>query len=309
MTDNTHEQLRSRLLIVDDERLNLMALSAILRDEYELLVATNGKQALSLAAEQKPDLILLDVVMPDMDGHEVCRRLKADPVTHAIPVIFITAKNQVEDETRGFELGAVDYIGKPFNLAVVVARVRTHCRLKRQSDLLERMAMVDGLTGIPNRRAFDAACEREWARCRRSGLPFSLLMMDVDMFKQYNDNYGHGAGDNCLIKVGLALHETARRPGDFVGRYGGEEFVAVLAEADEAAAMAQANRFLEAVAALRLPHAFSKAGPMISISIGVATTLPMTDGGAAALKDAADKMLYTSKESGRNRATGTRIAV
>lgn len=307
MTSTAQPEAKTRILIVDDERLNIMALSAILREDYELLVAMDGDRGLALAREQRPDLILLDVLMPGMTGHDVCRALKDDPATQNIPIIFITAKTTAEDETKGFDLGAVDYIAKPFNLSVVMARVRTQARLKRQSDLLERMVMIDGLTGIPNRRAFDEACAREWARCRRMGAPLSLLMMDVDMFKQYNDNYGHGAGDVCLTRVGQALAAGGRRPADFVGRYGGEEFVALLPEMDAAGAAEQAERFLAAVTALQLPHAHSKAGPVVSVSIGVATTTPATDEGAAALKEAADQMLYAAKTEGRNRARATTL--
>lgn len=301
MTDADTRELKSRLLIVDDERLNLIALSGLLRPEFELLVATDGVQALRLAADQRPDLILLDVVMPGMDGHEVCRRLKADPATQSIPVIFITARTETEDETRGFDLGAVDYIAKPFNDRVVLARVRTHARLKRQSDLIERMVMLDGLTGIPNRRAFDLACEREWQRCRRAAYPLSLLMMDVDLFKQYNDHYGHGLGDTCLTRVGQALAACARRPGDFVGRYGGEEFVALLSDTDAACARQQAERFLGAVAALQIEHARSQVSPVVSISIGIASTVPDETAGVVTLQDTADRMLYAAKSAGRNR--------
>lgn len=306
MTDTS--TAKSRLLIVDDERINLVALSGLLRTEFELLVATDGAQALRLAHEQQPDLILLDIVMPGMDGHAVCRQLKSDPATQGIPVIFITARTDAEDETRGFDLGAVDYIAKPFNDRVVLARVRTHARLKRQSDLIERMVLLDALTGIPNRRAFDQACGREWQRCRRAGTSLSLLMMDVDLFKQYNDHYGHGPGDVCLTRIAQSLVACARRPGDFVGRYGGEEFVALLSDTDAASAQQQAQRFLAAVVALQIPHERSPAFGIVSISIGVATTVPRDDGGMATLKDAADQMLYASKAAGRNRLTSEIIA-
>lgn len=297
---------KSRLLIVDDERINLVALSGLLRTEFELLIATDGDQALRLAHEQQPDLILLDIVMPGLDGHAVCRQLKSDPVTQGIPVIFITARTDAEDETRGFDLGAVDYIAKPFNDRVVLARVRTHARLKRQSDLIERMVLLDALTGIPNRRAFDLAFEREWQRCRRAGTALSLLMMDVDLFKQYNDHYGHGPGDVCLTRVAQALAACARRPGDFVGRYGGEEFVALLADADATTALHQAERLLEAVTTLEIPHAMSKVGSVVSISIGIATALPGDGIDIPTLKAQADRNLYQAKAEGRNRAVAAK---
>lgn len=292
---------KPRLLIIDDERLNVMALSAILREEFELLVALDGPQGLSIAAAERPDLILLDVLMPGMNGHEVCHALRAEASTQKIPIIFITGRSTAEDETLGFELGAVDYITKPFNLAVVVARVRTHVRLKQQGDLLERLVLVDALTGIANRRAFEQAREREWARCRRAGMPLSLLMMDVDHFKSYNDHYGHSAGDACLARVAQALGGCARRPADFVGRYGGEEFVALLPELDAAGAEEQGRRFLAAVTALELPHAHSSAGPLVSLSIGVATSVPAEGQSPAALQERADRLLYDAKQAGRNR--------
>lgn len=185
-------------------------------------------------------------------------------------------------------------------------RERTQA-LEESNRKLAALSSMDGLTGIANRRAFDEAYEREWLRCRRAGTPLSLLMMDVDMFKQYNDCYGHGAGDTCLIRVCHALAGCARRPGDFVYRYGGEEFVALLTDVDAANALVQAQRFLSAVEALQIPHAASQVAPVVSISIGIATTLPSSADGAIALKEAADRMLYASKSAGRNRTTATEV--
>lgn len=297
----------ARILIVDDERLNIKVLNALLRADYEIMVATSGEEALKLAGSGKPDLILLDVLMPGMDGYEVCRRLKTDPLTEPIPVIFITARSEAEDETMGFDLGAVDYITKPFNFSVIVARVRTHVRLKRQSDLLERLVRCDALTGIPNRRAFDETLSREWERCRRTASPLSLLMIDVDKFKQYNDHYGHGAGDECLRRVAAALAACARRPADLVARYGGEEFAAVLPETDAAGARETAERLIDAVRALALPHASSDAAQVVTISIGLATLVPAAGVALSTLAEAADAQLYQAKEAGRNRACAISI--
>jgi diguanylate cyclase (GGDEF)-like protein len=296
-----------RLLIVDDERLNIKILNELLRNDYEIMVATGGEQALKLAASATPDLILLDIMMPELDGHEVCHRLKEQQETKCIPIIFITAMNDAADETRGFELGAVDYVTKPFNPAVVKARVQTHIRLKLQADLLEKLASLDGLTGIPNRRAFDETREREWGRSQRAGNDFSILMIDVDMFKQYNDHYGHGAGDDCLTRVARALTACLQRPGDFVARYGGEEFAAVLPNCADGGALLIGERFCAAVAALRIPHSTSTAAPHVTISIGVATGSPTANSNPAEFCEAADKMLYAAKENGRNQVKFIRL--
>lgn len=302
MTRIELEERKARILLVDDERINLVVLADLLRPEFELLIATDGAQGLRLAAEQQPDLILLDLVMPGMDGYGVCQHLQADPVTAGIPIIFITARTETEYETKGFDLGAVDYIAKPFNDRVVLARVRTHVRLKRQNALIEHLMRQDALTGIYNRRAFDETSEREWKRARRLGQPLSLLMMDIDHFKQYNDHYGHGSGDACLQRVGQTLSSCMRRPGDFIGRYGGEEFVSLIPQTDLPGALQLAEYMVTTVSALQIPHARSSTSPVVTISIGIATGIPESELEMAALKERADQMLYVAKAAGRNRA-------
>lgn len=298
---------KPKVLIVDDERLNLNLLNELLKSEYDVSVATTGEQALKGVAACKPDIILLDIMMPDINGYEVCRILKEDVATQDIPIIFITAKNYAIEETLGFELGAVDFISKPFNNSVVKARLRTHMRLKKKTDLLERLVALDGLTEIPNRRAFDETREREWARCYRLKSPISMLMLDVDLFKQYNDSYGHSAGDDCLIKVAKALSSCVRRPGDFVARYGGEEFAAILADTDYEGAMRMGEVFRETIESLDIAHDKSNIAKHITASVGVATVLPHGDATPDMLADAADKMLYMAKEAGRNRVSGGQI--
>lgn len=298
---------RPRVLIVDDERININLLNALLKADYKIMVATDGEQAIKAAATGKPELILLDIVMPGIDGYEVCRRLKSMAATQTIPIIFITAMGDVENETMGFALGAVDYISKPFNSAVVKARVGVHMKLKRNGDMLENLASMDTLTEVPNRRAFDQTRAQEWARSLRDGLPLSFAMIDVDMFKQYNDNYGHGAGDECLVRIARALNSCVQRPGDFLARYGGEEFAAILVNTQADGALRMAENFHAAVAALQIPHAFSTAAPQVSISIGVATAIPGPQLSQEGLSEAADKMLYLAKASGRNTSKGTLI--
>ena len=305
MTEASAAKDKPRILIVDDERFNLNTLHGLLKDDHKIMVATHGEQALKAALTGRPDLILLDITMPDMDGYEVCRRLKADPLTMGVPIIFITGLVDAEDETRGLELGASDYITKPFNLSVVRARVRTQLRLKQQSDLLESYAFRDGLTGLANRRAFDDRAAAEWNRCMRSGLPLSAIMIDVDHFKLYNDHYGHAQGDDCLRRVAAALELRTQRPGDMVARYGGEEFVVLLPETDHAAALTVGEALRGAVEATGMAHLASKVTDHVTISVGVATTVPSDLGSVAALLQAADAMLYACKAAGRNCVRGS----
>nr|WP_139064047.1 PleD family two-component system response regulator [Thiorhodospira sibirica] len=305
MSNSSAHAERPTVLVVDDQPTNVQALAKLLKDEYRVQVATSGSKALDIAnQEQPPDLILLDIEMPEMDGYEVCRALKSDSRTNRIPVIFVTARDAVEDEELGFRLGAVDYVSKPFHPAIVRARVRNHMRLKIKTDLLEKLAMLDGLTGIPNRRYLNERMNHEWQRAIRESRPLSLVMMDIDYFKPYNDQYGHGAGDDCLGKVAKALQGAITRPADLVARYGGEEFSALLPETDTTGALHVATRFQEAIAALQLPHAYSSVSSFITLSIGVVTLIPTVDTGAAQkLFDLADEALYESKNHGRNRIT------
>jgi len=289
------------VLIVDDQPANIHALARLLKEDYQVLAATSGAKALSLAeGEKRPDIILLDIMMPEMDGYEVCRRLKNNPATMDIPVIFVTAKDESGDEARGFDLGAVDYIAKPFHNAVVKARVRTHAQLKIRTDMLEQLAMVDGLTGIANRRSFNENLDYEWKRAARSSRLVSLIMMDIDHFKAYNDNYGHGAGDDCLQRVAMALQTVLQRPSDMIARYGGEEFVALLPETDDMGAAEVAEAFRKAVANFSLPHAFSPVADHVTISLGHATRPASPDYPPRKLLESADQALYRAKESGRN---------
>ncbi|PWC58888.1 diguanylate cyclase [Azospirillum sp. TSH7] len=292
---------RPKILVVDDIPSNVHVLSRILKDDYDIYFATDGEKALDLVQSRMPDLVLLDIMMPGMDGFEVCRRIKDDPTTHDIPVIFISAKSEVEDETRGLEVGAIDFITKPISPPIVKARVRNHLLLKRQTDLLRSLSFLDGLTGIANRRRFDEAMAREWRRCARSHLPLSLVILDVDHFKAYNDQYGHQTGDECLRIVAEVLAERARRPSDLVARYGGEEFVCLLPETDGPGATRVAEGFRAGVAERRIPHAQSPVAPFVTISLGVATVIPSAESSPEELAEMADQLLYRAKRTGRNR--------
>lgn len=321
---------RDTILIVDDERFNLNVLQDLLDHEHDIMVAKNGSQALKrAAATPPPDLILLDIMMPGMDGYEVIKRLKTDNTTKEIPVIFITAMGEATDETKGLELGAADYISKPFSPPVVLARVKTQLKLKwgleRERKLnnklsllnntlaeknerlhelnttLKNLASIDGLTGIPNRRRFDEFLELEWQRSMRNKTPISLILMDIDFFKRYNDNYGHAAGDDCLKGVAKALFHSIERKIDMVARYGGEEFACVLPETDASGARVVGERLRTCIEALHLPHEFSDAHSFVTISLGVATLHADQVSGPVILIQRADERLYMAKEAGRNR--------
>jgi diguanylate cyclase (GGDEF)-like protein len=294
-------QQRPTILIVDDVPSNVQILAEALSSVYRIKVAGNGEDALKIAQREQPDLILLDVVMPGMNGFEVCRRLKENPMIHKIAVIFVTASNAESDEELGLNLGAVDYITKPFVIPVIKARIRNHIRLKQQADLLESLSLLDALTHIPNRRRFDETLLSEWKRAIRDATPLSLIMIDIDYFKQYNDYYGHGAGDICLQRVAAALTKSLVRPSDLIARYGGEEFVVILPDTNQKAALQVAERLRESVVKLALPHARSEIDAVVTISLGVATqTKRPEDLSPQTLNDAADNALYLAKEKGRN---------
>jgi PleD family two-component response regulator len=268
---------KGRILIVDDAMENIQILHQALQDEHDVLFAMNGAKALHIAQNQLPDLILLDAMMPDMDGYAVCAALRSAAVTRDIPIIFVTALKTPEDETRALDAGAADFISKPVNAAVVRARVRTQLTVKRQSDVLRELTLTDGLTGVANRRSFDETLEAEWRRCARAMVPMSLIMVDIDHFKNFNDAYGHQAGDACLLQAGQAMKRSAMRPQDLVARYGGEEF------------------------AILLPHERSSAGPYVTVSMGVATLTPSERQESGLLVKNADALLYQAKANGRNR--------
>ncbi len=298
---------KPRLLIVDDVPVNCRLLLESLKGDYKIDIATSGEQALIMVADTPPDLILLDIMMPRMDGYEVCERLKQDSSSQNIPVIFLTAKNSKDDEARGFEWGVVDYISKPFHIPVVKARIRTHLELKKRCDLLTRLASIDPLTGIPNRRHFTDVFEVEWRRAIRGGSSMSVMLIDVDYFKQYNDTYGHSAGDDCLKRIAGSLQGSLHRPGDCVARIGGEEFAILLPETDALGAALMAERVREGVEALQIPHSGSVGFDHVTVSAGVATTTPNDAMERSTLLNAADEMLYQAKERGRNRILGREL--
>ena len=300
---------KPKLLVVDDQPINIQVMYQIFSVDFEVFMATSGAQALALCKDNPPDLVLLDIVMPDMDGFEVCTRLKADLATRDIPVIFVTAYTDAEQETHGLNVGAVDFISKPVNPAVVRARVKTHITLKLQSDVMRQLVFLDGLTGVYNRRYFDQQLAMEMARSVRNLSPLSLIMLDVDFFKCYNDHYGHLAGDDCLRQIANTLKEGLRRPADLVARFGGEEFACILPETNFNDAMTLAGELEARVRDKKIPHANSEAAPVVTLSLGVSGRAYGTPGDASALLAEADLQLYKAKHAGRGRVRGDLMRV
>jgi two-component system cell cycle response regulator len=420
---------QSAILIVDDAPANIGVLRSIMVQQgHRTFVANSGARALEIAQRVRPDLVLLDVMMPGMDGFEACRQLKSNPVTAHIPVIFVSARTEADDVVAGFDIGAADYISKPLRAAEVCARVRAQLQLrtstesqKEQADrlrlivdsmdeglmivdaegrlqyanqacaryldygpdqlaghtlgellspsvtrecldylaewtsapesapprnvrevmvrprvgalramdltitpmfagealfvallhdithhkqsetALQRAALLDSLTKIANRRHFDGFLEKEWQRAIRSGEPLSLIVLDVDHFKLYNDTLGHAAGDACLRTVAAALQSHALRPTDLAARYGGEEFVLLFAETDAEHAAALAERIRANIEALRVPNPRSPTSEWLTVSIGVATIVPTQLDHIEDFFVAADRMMYAAKAAGRNR--------
>ncbi len=292
---------RAAILVVDDQVSNIQMLAAILGDDHDLSIATNGTDALQLALETPPDLILLDIQMPGLSGFEVCKQLKASPVTRHVPVIFVTAQSSPADETRALRGGAVDFIAKPFNPDVVKARVRTHITLKIHSDLLRNLALIDPLTGLANRRRFEEGLRGEWRRCRRNGSSLAVLMIDIDHFKLYNDHYGHQLGDACLQLVGKTLAQQLNRSHDLAARFGGEEFICLLPECNLEGAISKAESLRTAINGLQIDHAASPTAPILTLSLGAHAMVPNDDAGFEDLIKIADKNLYAAKSSGRDR--------
>jgi diguanylate cyclase (GGDEF)-like protein len=306
------------VLLVDDDPGAIQLMGRILAEVGQLRFATNGTDALRLARDSPPDLILLDAEMPGMSGFELLRTLKAESSLANVPVIFITSHTEAGFEVSALDMGAADFIAKPLKSSRVLARVRTQLRVKHLADELRRTATTDALTGIANRRQFDESLGREWLRAQRSGDPVSLLMIDVDHFKLYNDLYGHPKGDICLQHVTQALLSACKRPADLVARYGGEEFIILLPYTPRQGAQHMAQKVLETVAAFGIFHEDSATTHYVTVSVGIAcyddvstcwVNPPLqhrddvnTRRSAGNLILAADQALYSAKRAGRAQA-------
>lgn len=299
----------SKILLVDDDPRAIRQMGKILSSEGSIRFATNGEDALRLARESPPDLIVLDADMPGMSGFELCALLKHDANLESTPVVFVTSHRDEAFELRGFDVGGSDFITKPVNPRLMLVRASAQLRVKRMADALRISAATDALTRLPNRRALDEALQREWLRAQRSDAPLAFILADVDHFKNYNDHYGHPAGDACLRAVAGALAEACKRPADFVARYGGEEFALLLPETDPRGALFVAERMLKNVRALGVAHAKSSAGSVVTVSAGVACQqataghvghTPAPRQPIAALIERADRALYEAKHAGRD---------
>jgi len=289
------------LLLIDDSPLDLQLLGSLLEDRAQILFATTGREGLKLAAERMPDLILLDVELPDISGYEVCRELKQNLETQSTPIMFVTGHQSPQHEVAALEAGAVDFIAKPFNPPVISARIKTHLTLNHQNKLLHRLASVDGLTGVFNRRYFDEQGEVERKRHLRQGLSLGLVMVDVDHFKQFNDRFGHTAGDECLKTLARTFRQSARRPGEFVARYGGEEFMFVLPYTKSEDVFRFSQHLCAEVLALKIPHPRITGEQFVTVSVGATAVVPTQNMQLRTLVEQADLALYQAKAAGRNR--------
>ena len=287
------------LLIVDDDPNSIHLLADIFNQDYDILFATTGKKALEIASQEKPDLILLDVMMPDIDGYEVCKQLKQNPDTLDIPIIFVTAHSNVTEEIHALEMGAADFISKPFAPGIVNLRVKNQTKLRYLQKQLMQLTITDGLTGISNRRNFDQKLFDEWHRAIRMQQSLTVIMIDVDHFKKYNDCYGHQAGDACLKHVAALLMDSCNRNNDFVARYGGEEFAMILPETTNPTVVIE--KLFQMLKELAIPHEMSEFG-QITLSAGISIRTPNHDENPSVLICEADKALYSAKNLGRNQA-------
>ncbi|WP_017715995.1 GGDEF domain-containing response regulator [Kamptonema formosum] len=338
MSKSPVEPPKGNILVVDDMPDNLRVLSSMLtRRGHTVRKALNGQMALTACQTVLPDLILLDINMPDMNGYDVCALLKTSEKTCHIPVIFISVLDEALDKVKAFRVGGADYITKPFQIEEVLARVenqlmvrrlqislqdrnrllkdqnalllqeiekrrRAEEALQKANEKLQLLADSDSLTGIANRRHFDESLRREWKRSARDTLSLSLIMCDIDCFKFYNDTYGHQAGDDCLKLVAGAIGRALKRPADLVARYGGEEFAALLPNTDLDGALRVAESIHLEVRQLKIVHAQSSVSDYITLSAGIACTVPNYTESPATLISAADRALYQAKERGRNQS-------
>ncbi len=290
---------RERVLIIDDSSVQANMLKSILEEDYDITVEHTAEAGLHQVRVGEFSLVLLDVIMPGMDGFELLQRMQEEVVTRRIPVILITSLRDTEYEERGLVLGAVDYITKPYHPPIVRARVNTHVKLYRYRTQVERQSMVDPMTGVPNRRSYDISCLNKWQEAIRFKQPISLCMFDIDRFKIYNDTFGHPAGDRVICAVAQTASSFLRRSTDFFARYGGEEFVAIVMGSNAKAASDQLRKIRQAVEDLHIPHT-PEAAQWVTVSIGGVTVVPGRGDCYDTYLKVADTMLYDAKRFGRN---------
>ena len=288
-----------KILIVDDSMVQAAQLRSILADEYDVTIAQTAEEGLRHVSSESYSLILLDVVMPGMDGFTLLKKLQEEIVTQSIPVILITSLSDVEHEQYGLVLGAVDYISKPFNPLIVRARVNTHIKLYDYRREVELRSMTDQLTGIANRRRYEGYSVEKWHEAVRLKIPFSVCMFDIDHFKRYNDTFGHPAGDKVIAAVAKTVASRLHRTTDFFARYGGEEFVAISMGDPGEKIFRYLNKIRQAVEDLRIAHDPSVA-EWVTVSVGGVTIVPTMETPYSVYLKIADTMLYDAKKHGRN---------
>ncbi|MCX7114627.1 MAG: diguanylate cyclase [Gammaproteobacteria bacterium] len=289
-----------RLLIVDDQPVNIYLMCEVFPSNYEIFIAMNGKQALEICEKSLPDLILLDIVMPEMDGLTLCQLFKKQAAMRDIPIIFVTALQSNEEENACWEAGGVDFVTKPINPLTLLNRVNAHLTLKFQNEYLRELTLIDELTDIANRRAFDERIHIDFHHAKRTKTSLGILMIDVDDFKYYNDKYGHQAGDECLFKIATVLRSTLNRATDLIARYGGEEFICLMPDVNQKNALLIAEKIRSDVQKLRIKHAQSTVTPVVTVSIGVVIYPDTPCQSSQDLIEVADKRLYEAKSKGRN---------
>jgi len=317
------DEVQTRVLLVDDQAIVAEALRRMLADEpdIEYHYCSDPVQAINEAVSFKPTVILQDLVMPDVDGLMLLKFFRSNPQVSSVPIIVLSTKEEPKIKSEAFELGASDYLVKFPDKIEVIARIRAHSRsflaqqqrdeayralremqkeLEAKNSELERLSSLDGLTGIANRRIFDEFIKREWLRAARDGSSISLILIDIDHFKKFNDGYGHQGGDDCLRKVARTLASTVKRPSDLVARYGGEEFAVVMPGTDREGALKIAEALRSGVDSMNLTHEFSTTADHVTISLGVATMPPSGTTAPEELITKADEALYQAKEAGRN---------
>ncbi len=290
---------KPKLLVVDDQPINVRLIYDLFKYDYDVFMATNGESGIVKCKQIRPDIILLDVVMDGMSGYDVCRILKSDPTVKNIPVVFITGQFNEQDEVKGFEVGAVDFIRKPINSVITKIRVETHLRHKIQADVLRNIATIDGLTGVANRRRFDAELNLMWRHCGREQNVLSLIVVDVDYFKLYNDHYGHAQGDLALKSVAQSLRAAVGRPQDLVARVGGEEFALLLPNTPQEKIRILLDKMFNSIRESAMVHERSPLGKL-SISAGCSGMIPSVETPPKQLYEQADAALYQAKRQGKD---------
>jgi len=303
---------KTRILVIEDDKITRKSLTINMRREgYEVIEASDAIKGIELFITEKPDIVLLDAMMPVMDGFECCEKLREISGEETTRILMITSLDDTGSVDRAFEVGAADYIKKPIHWPVLKQRIRRiieqyhlYQELARANQKLLKLAMFDELTQVANRRHFDECLSWEWARMTINQRPVSLIFCDVDCFKLYNDTYGHPTGDACLTMVAKTIVSNVRMPGDVVARYGGEEFAVILPDTPHEIALDIAERIRQAVEQLRIPHIRSMIKKSVTISLGIACTIPDDGEDPVALINKADRALYDAKIKGRNRVSG-----